>query len=159
MKTQKDSVTLNNVKSKKFPIKAETCTPEETIAVGHDLAHGLCPGDVVALEGDLGSGKTTFVKGIAAGLGAAGGDAVTSPTFTLMHVYHGKIPVYHFDLYRLDGVRDLEDIGFGEFVQRGDAVLCVEWPEKASAILPGACYWVKINMLDRHRRSICITRL
>ena len=101
----------------------------ETARIAEALAARLQPGDVVLIRGDLGAGKTAFVRGLAVGLGAADDD-VSSPTFTLMQEYRGgRLPVYHVDLYRLERAADVEDLGL-EDVEMGDGVLAVEWPER-----------------------------
>src|SRR5476649_710526 len=101
---------------------------EETLAFGGSVADSLRRGDVLALCGDLGAGKTHFVKGLAAGLGA--GDVVTSPTFTLIHEYiGGRLPLYHFDFYRLESDTEALKIGLDEYLD-GDGVSAIEWAEK-----------------------------
>ena len=97
------------------------------------LAVKLRSGDVILLKGDLGAGKTEFVKGLAEGLAAA--EPVTSPTFTLMNVYEGFLTIYHFDLYRLEQPEELEGIGFDEFVG-GNGVAVVEWPDRFPSEMP-----------------------
>jgi len=107
-----------------------TSSPEETIALGRDLAKSLAPPKLVLLRGDLGAGKTTLVKGIAEGFKAASQEDVTSPTFTLIHEYRGPVVnVYHIDLYRVDTPRQLETLGLDDLM--GDnSVLLIEWGEK-----------------------------
>lgn len=107
-----------------------THSAEETIAVGRALVSMLAPPKIVLLRGDLGAGKTTLVKGIAAGFGAAKEEDVTSPTFTLVHEYRGpSMGLYHIDLYRVDTPRQLETLGLDDLV--GDSsVLLIEWGEK-----------------------------
>ena len=105
-----------------------TSSEAETAAVGRDLAASLGAGSAVLLFGDLGAGKTAFVRGLAAGLGI-GPDVVTSPTFTLIHTYHGgRLPLVHADLYRLNDGQEIEDLGLEEIASEG--VLAVEWAEK-----------------------------
>ena len=107
-----------------------TRSPEETIAFGRKLAADLRPPVLVLLEGDLGSGKTTLTKGVAAGLGVAREEEVTSPTFTLVHEYRGPgVNVYHIDLYRVDTPRQLETLGLDDLIAN-DSVLLIEWGEK-----------------------------
>jgi tRNA threonylcarbamoyladenosine biosynthesis protein TsaE len=106
-----------------------TRSPEETIQRGRELATGLKPPVLVLLEGDLGAGKTTLTKGIVSGLGAAEEDAVTSPTFTLVHKYDDGATVYHVDLYRVSDFHDLESLGLEDFLTE-QAIVIVEWPEK-----------------------------
>jgi len=107
-----------------------THSAEETIAFGRTLAEALVPPKIVLLRGDLGAGKTTLVKGIAAGLEAAAEEDVTSPTFTLVHEYRGpKANVYHIDLYRVDTSRQLETLGLDDLLGN-NSVLLIEWGEK-----------------------------
>ncbi len=108
----------------------------ETIKIGKDFSKNLRPGDVIALEGNLGSGKTTFIKGIALGLGLKSRDEVTSPTFALMHIYPTVVPLYHFDLYRLETIKEVESIGLDEFLNDPSVVCCIEWAERAAKMLP-----------------------
>ncbi len=102
---------------------------EETIAKGRELAAGLKPPVVVLLSGELGSGKTTLTKGLISGLGAGAEDDVTSPTFTLVHVFHNHCAVYHVDLYRVEGFHDLETLALEDALAE-PAIVIVEWPEK-----------------------------
>ncbi len=139
-------------------ISVETVTtrsPDDTFAWGQKFAARLRAGDVVALTGDLGAGKTCLVKGIAAGLGVA--TPVTSPTFTLVHEYHGDLPVHHVDLYRLESARDALAIGilddFG-----GNGVCLVEWAEKIADLLPSDAWRLAIEVVDEQTRRITITR-
>ena len=110
------------------------------------LAPLLVPGDVVALRGDLGAGKTVIVKAIAAALGAAG--PVTSPSFTLMNRYDTKtMPIYHFDFYRIGSEMEALGIGVDEYLQ-GDGVCLIEWPEKIEHLLPDSYYDISIEIPD-----------
>jgi len=106
-----------------------THSPEETIERGREFGAKLKPPVLVLLEGELGAGKTTLTKGIVSGLGAAEEDAVTSPTFTLVHKYSDAATVYHVDLYRVGDFHDLESLGLEDFLTE-QAVVIVEWPEK-----------------------------
>jgi tRNA threonylcarbamoyladenosine biosynthesis protein TsaE len=107
-----------------------THSPEETIALGRTLVELLAPPKIVLLRGDLGAGKTTLVKGIAAGFRAASEDDVTSPTFTLVHEYSGpSANLYHIDLYRVDTPRQLETLGLDDLISE-NSVLLIEWGEK-----------------------------
>jgi len=107
-----------------------THSAEETIALGRKLAATLAPPKLILLRGELGAGKTTLVKGIAEGFHAASADNVTSPTFTLVHEYHGpEVNVYHIDLYRVDTPRQLETLGLDDLIAE-NSVLLVEWGEK-----------------------------
>jgi tRNA threonylcarbamoyladenosine biosynthesis protein TsaE len=107
-----------------------THSPEETIAFGRSLAEFLSPPKLVLLRGDLGAGKTTLVKGIAAGFGAAKEDDVTSPTFTLIHEYRGpRANLFHIDLYRIETQRELETLGLDD-LRAENSILLIEWGEK-----------------------------
>lgn len=114
----------------------------ETEALGETLARRLGPGDVVAYRGDLGAGKTAFTRGLARGLGCTG--RVTSPTFTVVNEYEGRLPLFHFDLYRLAGEEELCDVGWEDYLDRG-GVCAVEWSERAEAALPRETVWVSIR--------------
>jgi tRNA threonylcarbamoyladenosine biosynthesis protein TsaE len=108
-----------------------THSPEETIALGRTLAELLKPPKLVLLRGDLGAGKTTLVKGIAAAFEAAEEEDVTSPTFTLIHEYRGpRANLYHIDLYRIDTQRELETLGLDDLRAEPDSILLIEWGEK-----------------------------
>ena len=114
----------------------QTCSEDETLAVARGLAARLKPGDIVRLSGDLGAGKTTFVRGLAVGLGIDP-DAVSSPTFTLVHEYRGgRLALYHADLYRLDNATT-EGLGLEEERVAG-GVLAIEWPDRLTHAVPGA---------------------
>jgi len=113
-----------------MPRDFTTNSPEETIALGRELASQLEPPKIVILRGDLGAGKTTLVKGIAEGFHAASQDDVTSPTFTLIHEYRGpSATLYHIDLYRIDTPRELETLGLDDLIAE-NSVLLIEWGEK-----------------------------
>lgn len=129
-------------------------SPEQTVAVACDLAQKLQAGDVVLLSGDLGAGKTAFVRGLALGLGAAA-DAVTSPTFTLLHEYRGgRLPLHHADLYRLRE-SEVEELGLDELAASG-GVLAVEWPDRLERPWPDAVH-VHLSYGGGDRRRITIT--
>jgi tRNA threonylcarbamoyladenosine biosynthesis protein TsaE len=107
-----------------------TKSPEETIALGRDLAASLAPPKLVLLRGDLGAGKTTLVKGIAQGFQAASEEDVTSPTFTLIHEYRGpSATLYHIDLYRIDTQRELDTMALDDLMTE-NSILLIEWGEK-----------------------------
>ena len=108
----------------------------QTEAIGAQLAQTLTPGAVIAFTGDLGAGKTAFTRGLARGLGIP--DRVTSPTFTIVNEYEGgRLPLFHFDMYRLESSDELFDIGWEDYLRRG-GVCAVEWSEKVSDALTGA---------------------
>ncbi len=108
-------------------------SPSHTYSIGLALGKYLNPGDIVCLNGDLGAGKTHFSQGVAAGLGVR--EHVTSPTFTLINEYQGRCPLYHMDVYRLNGAEDMEDLGYEEYFY-GDGVTLIEWADKVSEVLP-----------------------
>ena len=129
--------------------------PEETEALGARLARALEPGAVVAFTGDLGAGKTAFVRGLARGLGVR--DRVTSPTFTIVNEYEGgRLPLFHFDLYRLGCADELFDIGWEDYLARG-GVCAVEWSERMEELLePGT---IRVDLRrgeDEDRRVITV---
>jgi tRNA threonylcarbamoyladenosine biosynthesis protein TsaE len=123
----------------------ETASAEETRAVGGAIASCLAPGDVVVLEGELGSGKTTLAQGIAGALGVT--EPVVSPTFAIVREYEGDVPVAHVDVYRLDHVQELHDLGFEEVVD-GSRVVLVEWGELVTPILPVDRIVVRVRLAD-----------
>ena len=116
-------------------------SPEETEQLGEQLGGTLRPGSVVAYRGDLGMGKTAFTRGLARGLGCT--CRVTSPTFTIVNEYSGALPLFHFDMYRLDSSDDLFDIGWEDYLSRG-GVCAVEWSERVEDALPDDTLWVSI---------------
>lgn len=132
-----------------------THSKKETIALGRKLATHLKPGILIALIGNLGSGKTTLIQGIASGLRAKR-EEVKSPTFVLFHIYKGKIPIYHFDLYRLDSPEQFEEIGFDEFALDPNAVTLIEWADRAKSILPKNYLEISLKEIRENEREICI---
>ncbi|OQA54591.1 MAG: tRNA threonylcarbamoyladenosine biosynthesis protein TsaE [Candidatus Omnitrophica bacterium ADurb.Bin277] len=133
-----------------------TNSADETIAFAKKIARNLKPGTVLCLEGDLGSGKTTFIKGIAEGLGLKHPEQVKSPTFVLMHVYKARIPLYHFDCYRLDETSEFENIGIDEFMADPHAICCVEWAEKAAGLVPLTARRIRLKIVGGSSRLIQI---
>jgi tRNA threonylcarbamoyladenosine biosynthesis protein TsaE len=132
-----------------------TATPEETAAVGEALGRTLGPGDVVALYGELGAGKTCFVQGLVRGLDVTG--AATSPTFVLVNEYRGRLPVHHVDAYRTSSLTELMDLGVLDLMG-GDGVTLLEWADKAEPLLPGRTVRVAIDGVGDEPRVITITR-
>jgi len=112
-------------------------------------------GDVVALIGELGSGKTCFTQGLAKGLGVEENVPVVSPTFTLINEYPGKIPLIHLDVYRLSGPRDLEDMGYEEYFE-GGGIIVIEWAEKIRDILPAKTLFVGMRYIDENTREMIL---
>ncbi|HSX81922.1 MAG TPA: tRNA (adenosine(37)-N6)-threonylcarbamoyltransferase complex ATPase subunit type 1 TsaE [Candidatus Saccharimonadia bacterium] len=128
-----------------------TVQAEETRALGARLGRWARAGDIVACRGALGAGKTTFVQGFAEGLGVGGDAYVRSPTFALVHAYHGRIPLYHFDFYRLSSCAEVQDIGFEEYLDAGGVVI-IEWADRFPEILPPMRLEVSIRIADSDRR-------
>ncbi len=130
-----------------------THSPEETEKLGAALAGKMQPGTVIAYTGDLGAGKTAFTRGLARGLGYQ--ESVTSPTYTIVNEYlGGRLPLFHFDMYRLSSSDDLWDIGWEDYLER-DGVCAVEWSENVSDAMEGAIR-VAISRVDENTRDISI---
>jgi len=128
-----------------------TNSERETVGVGEKLGFTLNPGAVVALYGGLGAGKTAFTRGVAAGLGI--GMNVSSPTFTIVNEYPGEVPLFHFDMYRLESENVLFYIGWDDYLDRG-GVCVVEWSAKVPGAFPPDTITVKIENLGDNSRSI-----
>ncbi|HEX4124089.1 MAG TPA: tRNA (adenosine(37)-N6)-threonylcarbamoyltransferase complex ATPase subunit type 1 TsaE [Tepidisphaeraceae bacterium] len=132
----------------------QSASPEETEAIAAELAKTLSPGACIALSGELGAGKTRFVRGLVRGLG---GEArlVNSPTFVLLNVYPARLTVYHLDAYRV-GADDVEAIGFAELLEQGGVVV-LEWAERAAGLLPARQIDVRIETVGEHQRTIHVS--
>jgi len=130
-----------------------THSADQTVAVGKTLGKKLLPGQVLALVGALGSGKTTFVKGLASGLGMKEVDDVTSPTFVLLHRYPTKCPLFHLDLYRLNGLSDMEEIGWDDLIASG-GIVAVEWAKKIDGYLPKDYLEIRFRFKNENEREI-----
>lgn len=135
-------------------MKFESNSVEKTIAYGKEFAKGLKVGDVVCLEGDLGAGKTHFVKGIASYF-EIDTEKVNSPTFTLINEYSGRIPIYHFDCYRIKSEQEALEIGIEEYLY-GEGVSIIEWPSKIKGLVPDGAIKIEINHQGESQRSISI---
>lgn len=128
------------------------CTVADTLAWGRDLAQTLRAGDVVGLVGNLGAGKTHAAKGIVAGLGSNA--EVSSPTFTLVHEYgDGRLPIFHFDFYRMDVASEVLGIGWDEYIDAG-GVMIVEWSDKFEEIMPEHALWFHFSILGDGTRKV-----
>lgn len=128
--------------------------PEKTFSFGRQLGQLLQEGSVLCLIGDLGAGKTLLVQGIAQGLGL--NEEITSPTFTVMNVYEGNIPVYHFDLYRLESPEQLVDIGFDEYTNAG-GIAIIEWPDKFPGFMPDSYLRIELIKTGDNDRLIKVS--
>lgn len=135
-----------------------TRTEEETMAFAAELAAGLAPGALLLLHGGLGAGKTAFVRGLARGLGADENE-VSSPTFALMQRYEGRLPLFHFDLYRLADEDEVLSVGFDEIFFGAQGVCAVEWPQRAQALFADAPH-LAVSLApsqDENERRITLT--
>ena len=132
-----------------------TCSPEETKKLGAALGRKLRGGEVIALKGELGSGKTCFTQGLARGLGVRG--RVRSPSFIIMAGYRGRLRLYHFDFYRLESEAELAELGLEECRGSG-AVLVIEWAEKFAAHLPRGTLWLEMEWRGEEERKLSFKR-
>lgn len=131
----------------------ETESVEETIELGRKIGKLVQAGDVIALIGKLGSGKTTLTQGLARGLEVKKRDYVTSPSFTLIKEYKGRLPVYHIDLYRIDNPREVYDLGYEEYLY-GEGVTIIEWAKKIRRLLPKEVLFINLEIIDEKKRRI-----
>lgn len=130
-----------------------TRSDEETVELGSTLGNLLDDGDVVALVGELGSGKTWFTKGIARGLGVSPNTVVASPSFALVNEYPGRMPLFHMDVYRLESLPELLSAGIEEYLHSG-GVAVLEWADRWPEILPNHTLTVELAILDDHSRTL-----
>lgn len=133
----------------------ETHSPEETMALGAKIARELSDKAVLCFFGDLGAGKTTLIKGLIAEVAGVSTDEVQSPTFNYLTLYEGPHPVYHFDLYRLQGVQEFLVKGFEEYLDT-QGICCIEWSERIAEILPPEAIHITISHLGQEQRRITI---
>ena len=122
-----------------------TESPNETQALGEQLGKTLKQGDVIALIGDLGTGKTCLTQGIARGVGIAPNEIVSSPSYILINEYNGTIPIYHIDLYRLENSEEIAELGLSEYVE-GNGICIIEWAERMADALPDTCIKIHITL-------------
>ncbi|HRS83766.1 MAG TPA: tRNA (adenosine(37)-N6)-threonylcarbamoyltransferase complex ATPase subunit type 1 TsaE [Smithellaceae bacterium] len=137
-------------------LEMESENAGQTFDLGFSIGKRAANGDVFALSGELGTGKTCFTGGLARGLGVGEDYAVTSPTFTLINEYPGRCRLFHCDVYRLNQAAELEDLGFDEYLS-GKGVTAVEWAEKIPDALPPDAVWVSFTYEDENRRKIRIS--
>ena len=130
----------------------QTKSTSETIRIGKSIGSLLMSGDVVALVGELGTGKTQFIKGLATGVGVGKPTYISSPSFTLINEYAGKVPFYHIDLFRLKSEREAEELGLEEYFQ-GGGITAIEWADKMPSFLPQEMLWIHIRYTGKHTRS------
>ncbi|MEJ2220014.1 MAG: tRNA (adenosine(37)-N6)-threonylcarbamoyltransferase complex ATPase subunit type 1 TsaE [Desulfobacterales bacterium] len=136
-------------------IEITTHSSTETRKLGQTLGAGIHQAVIIALTGDLGSGKTAFVQGLAKGLDVSEKYYITSPTFTLINEYPGRHPLFHVDLYRIENAPELEEIGLDEILQK-DAVIAIEWAEKLSGETPEDHLELRLSIIDDNTRRIDI---
>lgn len=137
-------------------VTIQTRSASETIRVGKSIGSRLLPGDVVALVGELGAGKTQLIKGLAAGMGIKNSIYVSSPSFKLINEYPGKTTFYHIDLFRLRGEKDTEELGLDDYFQsRG--ITAIEWADKIPSLLPEEILWIEIRYTGENLRSLEIS--
>lgn len=127
---------------------------EELEVLAEKLGRLVHSGDVLCMTGDLGAGKTTFTQSFAKGVDVK--DYITSPTFTLIHEYDGRIPLYHFDVYRINHISEMEDLGYEEYFY-GNGVCVIEWASLIEDILPKDRLWIEIKVTGVESRQICFT--
>ena len=139
----------------KKSIQIITGSAQETFAFARKIGERLREGDILALSGELGSGKTCFTGGLARGLGVSENYQITSPTFTLINEYPAKYKLYHFDVYRLNSYSDLEDLGYEEYFS-GKGIVVIEWAEKIIQIIPEIAIFFKFEYIDENKRKITI---
>jgi tRNA threonylcarbamoyladenosine biosynthesis protein TsaE len=131
----------------------QTRSVSETIRIGRMIGNLFQPGDMAALVGELGTGKTQLIKGLAAGVGVEKSVYISSPSFTLINEYPGKIPFYHIDLYRLETEKEAEGLGLEEYFQ-GGGITAIEWANKIIPLLPKELLWVHIRYTGKQGRSL-----
>lgn len=132
----------------------ETKSQEETIELGIRLGKALTKGTIIGFFGDLGSGKTTMIKGVAKGLGVD--ELVKSPSFVVVTEYKGRLPVYHIDLYRISNPNELTEIGFDQYIY-SKGISLIEWAERAGNLFPTDAIKVKIEIINHNQRKITIS--
>jgi tRNA threonylcarbamoyladenosine biosynthesis protein TsaE len=132
----------------------ETASPVETYNLGLKIGLKLKPGDIVGVIGELGAGKTVLIQGIARSLGIF--DYVTSPTFTIINEYKGLYTFYHMDLYRLDDLSQIGDLGIEDYFYK-EGIILIEWADKLGNILPARARTIKIEYLGENKRKICLS--
>ncbi len=131
----------------------QTRSTSETIRLGKRIGRLLIVGDVVALVGELGAGKTQFIKGLAAGVGMGNPAYISSPSFTLINEYPGKIPFYHVDLFRLEREKEAEELGLEDYFQ-GGGITAIEWADKIPFLLPKEMLFIHIAYTGKKTRSL-----
>jgi len=137
----------------KHKMVIQTRSASETALIGKSLGNRLLRGDVVALVGQLGAGKTQFIKGLASGVGIVNSPYISSPSFTLINEYPEEIPFYHIDLFRLGREQEAEELGLEDYF-RGRGITAIEWADKIPSLLPEELLFISIAYVDRNIRSL-----
>ena len=143
------------MKRKTVKIELISNSAAQTIEIARLIGEKLKDGDLLALSGELGSGKTCFTKGLAQGLGVGAEYQITSPTFTLINEYPARCKLYHFDVYRLNSYSELEDLGYEEYLS-GDGVVVIEWAEKIDKLIPRDSIFINFEYVDENSRKMII---
>ena len=147
------------VLSQKITVQQHTIKPAslaETLKFGRHLGRQARPGDVFTLTGDLGAGKTTLTQAIGQGLEVPGSCYITSPTFSLLHEYPGRIPLYHMDLYRLAGEEEMEELGFEDYIY-GEGLTVIEWPDRLGGLMPEDRLDIELSIVSETARKVILT--
>jgi tRNA threonylcarbamoyladenosine biosynthesis protein TsaE len=134
----------------------QTKSAFETIRIGRSIGRHLRSGDVVALVGELGTGKTQFIKGLAAGVGVGRPTYISSPSFTLINEYPGRVPFYHLDLYRLEQEKEAEELGLEDYFQSG-GITAIEWADRIPSLLPKEMFLIYFAYTGTNTRTLEIT--
>ena len=153
---KKNPVVVPQKRIHAFLTRHTTNSEKETLRLAEKFGRKLKARDVVAFTGPIGSGKTVFIKGVCRALGVKNPDEVKSPTFVLLHLYKGRYPIQHFDLYRLEREEELEGIGFDDFLSNPAMVTLVEWADKAAERIPENSLWVQLEVTGPNSRSVVI---
>ena len=156
MTFQKKESLRVDVKGERAELALSSGSAEDTLEIGRLIGTELCEGDVVALMGELGAGKTCLTGGIAKGIGVSKNYYITSPTFTIINEYPGELPLYHFDVYRLSTSNDLKDLGYEDYF-RGEGVTVIEWAERIRDVLPKDAFIISLEHGGETLRGITIS--
>lgn len=143
----------NSLAIKTMPLVVLSRSSEQTMNLGRILANHLMPGDILAFFGDLGAGKTCLINGICQGLGVSGNVYITSPTFVIMNRYKGRLPIYHFDFFRLSCRDEIIDLGYEEFFF-GEGVCMIEWADRAEDLIPDDYFKIIMHIISPTDRKI-----
>lgn len=143
------------MKQQKVTFEIISVSAEQTKGIARSIGKILSGGDVLALSGELGSGKTCFTGGLASGLDVSATYQITSPTFTIINEYPARHTLYHFDVYRLNSYTEFEDLGYEEYFY-GRGVVVIEWAEKIAGILPAETIFINFEYIDENKRKIIV---